>query len=322
LSAAAKQEDMDMSQSDSPVAIVTGAGRGIGREHALALARAGWAVVVNDLGGAADGAGADAGPAAQVVAEIEAMGGRAVADGSDVSNWQAAGQLIEKAVGAFGRLDGLVNNAGCLRDRTLANMTEEDWDVVLAVNLKGTAAPLHHAAKYWRDLSKSTGGPVRGSVVNTTSGSGLYSNPGQTNYAAAKAGVASMTIVAARELARYGVRVNAVAPVAATRLTGPLMGEDAKDRLNPAFVSPLIVYLLGPDSEEVTGRVFDMGGGGFVAVDPPRPVIGFRVEDGMWTPEGIAKAAKSMLGEIPAPMSSGEAFRFMHGLPVVAKERA
>jgi NAD(P)-dependent dehydrogenase (short-subunit alcohol dehydrogenase family) len=310
-----------MSQSDSPVAIVTGAGRGIGREHALALARAGWAVVVNDLGGAGDGSGSDAAPAAQVVAEIEAMGGRAVADGSDVSNWQAAGQLIDRAVSTFGRLDGLVNNAGCLRDRTLANLTEEDWDVVVAVNLKGTAAPLHHAARYWRDLSKSAGAPIKASVVNTTSGSGLYSNPGQTNYAAAKAGVASMTVVAARELARYGVRVNAVAPVAATRLTGGLMGE-AKEQLNPAFVSPLVVYLLGQASEDVTGRIFEMGGGGFVAVDTPRPIAGFRVEDGMWTPEGIAKAAETMLGRMAPSMSPGEAFKFMHGLPVADKERA
>jgi NAD(P)-dependent dehydrogenase (short-subunit alcohol dehydrogenase family) len=304
-----------MSQSERPVAIVTGAGRGLGREHALALGRAGWAVVVNDLGGESDGTGADAAPAAQVAAEIEALGGRAVADGSDVSDWRAAGGLIDKAISTFGRLDGLVNNAGCLRDRTLANMTEDDWDVAVRVNLKGTAAPLHHAARYWRDLSKSEGRPVRGSVVNTTSGSGLYSNPGQTNYAAAKVGVASMTVVAARELARYGVRVNAIAPVAATRLTGGLMGGESEARLNPALVSPLVVYLLGPGSEAVTGRVFEMGGGAIVAVDAPRPIAGFQAGSGMWTQDDLARAVADLLERAPDPMTVGDAYKFMGDLP-------
>jgi NAD(P)-dependent dehydrogenase (short-subunit alcohol dehydrogenase family) len=268
-------------------------------------------VVVNDLGGAPDGSGADAAPAVQVVAEIEALGGRAVADGSDVSDWRAAGELIDRAVSAFGRLDGLVNNAGCLRDRTLANLDEDDWDVVVRVNLKGTAAPLHHAARYWRDLSKSTGAPVRGSVVNTTSGSGLYSNHGQANYAAAKAGVASLTVVAARELARYGVRANAIAPVAATRLTGGLVGAESEARLNPALVSPLVVYLLGPNSEAVTGRVFEMGGGSMVAVDTPRPMAGFRAAEGMWAQEDLARAVPALLDPAPDPMSVAEAYKFM-----------
>lgn len=307
-----------MSKSESPVAIVTGAGRGLGREHALALARAGYAVVVNDLGGAGDGSGADLTPAAQVVAEIEAMGGWAIADGSDIANWKAAGELIDKAVATFGRLDALVNNAGCLRDRTVANLTEEDWDVVVGVNLKGTAAPLHHAARYWRDLSKQTGAPVQAAVVNTTSASGLYPNPGQGNYAAAKAGVAALTIVAARELARYGVRVNAIAPVAATRLTDSVMSEALKARFDPTRVSPLVVYLAGPQAEGVTGRIFELGGDALVAVDPPRPAAGFRAEDGVWTAEHVAHVAPGLIAQLPPQMTTIDAGKFMQALPVSA----
>jgi NAD(P)-dependent dehydrogenase (short-subunit alcohol dehydrogenase family) len=310
-----------MSKSDSPVAIVTGAGRGLGREHALALARAGWAVVVNDLGGAGDGTGADATPAAQVVAEIEAMGGKAVADGSNVADWQAAGQLIQRALDTFGRLDGLVNNAGVLRDRTIANFTEEDWDLVVGVNLKGTAAPLHHAARYWRDLSKQTGGPVQAAVVNTSSASGLYSAMGQGNYAAAKAGVASLTVVAARELARYGVRVNAIAPVAFTRLTDSVMSEQAKERFDPTLVSPLVVYLLGPQAEGVTGRVFEMGGDAVVAVDMPRPVAGLRAEAGRWSAEDLARVAPGLVDKLPPQMSPVEAGKFMREQPLAGKPR-
>jgi NAD(P)-dependent dehydrogenase (short-subunit alcohol dehydrogenase family) len=305
-----------MSHSDTPVAIVTGAGRGLGREHALALARAGYAVVVNDLGGAGDGSGADASPAAQVVAEIEALGGKAVADGSDVTDWEAAGRLIQRAVDAFGRLDALVNNAGCLRDRTVANLTEADWDVVVNVNLKGAAAPLHHAARYWRDLSKAQGGPVQAAIVNTTSASGLYSNPGQANYAAAKAGVAALTVVAARELARYGVRVNAVAPVAATRLTDSVMSEAMKERLDPALVSPLIVYLVGERAEGVTGRIFEMGADAVVAVDPPRPVAGLRTEAGAWTAQELAEVVPDLVGQLPPEMTAGSASKSMFSLPV------
>lgn len=313
-----------MSQSDAPVAIVTGAGRGLGREHALALARAGYAVVVNDLGGAGDGRGADATPAAQVVAEIEAMGGKAVADGSNVADWQAAGRLIETAVSTFGRLDALVNNAGCLRDRTIANFTEEDWDLVVAVNLKGTAAPLHHAARYWRDLSKQTGAPVQAAVVNTTSASGLYANAGQGNYAAAKAGVAALTIVAARELARYGVRVNAIAPVAATRLTDSVMSDAAKERFDPTRVSPLVVYLAGPEAHGVTGRIFELGGDALVAVDPARPVTGYRAEGGAWTAEHVAQVAPGLIERLPPEMTTIAAGKFMQTLPISsgAAERA
>lgn len=308
---------MPSKSSDAPVAIVTGAGRGLGREHALALARAGYNLVVNDLGGAGDGTGADSSPAAQVVAEIEALGRQAVVDGSDVSNWEAAGQLVQKAVDHFGRLDGLVNNAGILRDRTIANITEEDWDLSIAVNLKGTAAPLHHAAAYWRNLSKATGEPVSAAVVNTTSASGLYSATGQANYAAAKAGVASMSIVAARELTRYGVRVNVLAPAAVTRLTENVMkSEDLRSSLQPAFVSPLVVYLLSDQARDITGRVFEMGGGSVVAVDMPRPSAGRRREDRNWTAERLAEIIPGLVAQSAEPMTSVDAMKFMMRVPI------
>jgi NAD(P)-dependent dehydrogenase (short-subunit alcohol dehydrogenase family) len=303
---------------ETPVAIVTGAGRGLGREHALALARAGYAVVVNDLGGAGDGQGADATPAQQVVAEIEAMGGKAVADGSDVSNWKAAGELIDKAVATFGGLHALVNNAGILRDRTFANITEEDWDLSIAVNLKGTAAPLHHAARYWRDLSKKVGGPVRGAVVNTSSASGLFSNPGQGNYAAAKAGVASLTLVTARELARYGVRVNAIAPEAATRLTAGVMGENSRDKFDPIRVSPLVVYLLDPAAENINGRVFEVGGGAISVVDMPRLLDGRQTKDGYWTPEQVAETVQALEADMTASTTPIDAARFMNATPLTS----
>jgi NAD(P)-dependent dehydrogenase (short-subunit alcohol dehydrogenase family) len=312
-----------MPHSDLPVVIVTGAGRGLGRDHALALARAGYAVVVNDLGGAGDGSGADAGPAAEVVAEIEALGGKAIADNTDVTNWDAAGGLIQRAVDAFGRLDALVNNAGCLRDRTIANLTEADWDVVVNVNLKGAAAPLHHAARYWRDLSKSRGAPVNAAVVNTTSGSGLFANPGQGNYAAAKAGVAALTIVAARELARYGVRVNTVAPIAATRLTATVGGGGAMmERLNPALVSPLIVYLLSARAEAITGRIFEMGGGAISSVDPYRPVAALRADDEGWTEANLAEVVPDLVAQLPAEITSLSAADALFSAPVRTKTSA
>ncbi len=307
---------MSSTINSAPVAIVTGAGRGLGREHALALARAGYDLVINDLGGAGNGLGADATPAQQVQAEVEALGRKAVVDSSDVSNWKAAGELIQKAIDTFGRLDGLVNNAGILRDRTIANMTEEDWDLSIAVNLKGTAAPLHHAAAYWRDLSKSTGAPVRAAIVNTSSASGLYSGTGQANYAAAKAGVASMTLVAARELARYGVRVNCIAPMASTRLTESVMGEAMKAKLNPALVSPLVVYLLGAESADVTGQVFEMGGGAYAAVSMPRPVAGLQAANGSWTAERLAQITPGLLDQLPSAISPIEAMKFMMAAPI------
>src|ERR687898_147523 len=212
-----------MPSLDGKVAIVTGAGRGIGREHALALAEAGARVVVNDLGGSLAGDGADTTPAQSVVDEIAAAGGEAVANADDVSDFDAAEHLVGQALEEYGRLDLLVNNAGILRDRMLVNMTEDEWDAVITVHLKGHFAPTRHAAAYWRARSKD-GEEVRGRVINTSSPSGVFGNVGQVNYGAAKAGIAAFTIIAAQELARYGVTVNAIAPGARTRMTENLGG--------------------------------------------------------------------------------------------------
>ncbi|MEE8311568.1 MAG: SDR family oxidoreductase [Candidatus Binatia bacterium] len=245
------------------VAIVTGAGRGIGREHALLLARHGAKVVVNDLGGTRDGTGADAGPAAEVAAEIHAQGGEAIISSADVSDFEAAGAMIHQAVTAFGRLDVVVNNAGILRDRMLVNMSEAEWDAVIKVHLKGTFAPTRHAAAYWRERSKA-GEPVDARIINTTSVSGIYGNPGQTNYGAAKMGIAALTIIAARELARYGITVNAVAPGAITRMTEDLAmaegSEEEKAALHPRWIAPIVTWLASVESSEVTGRVFEATG--------------------------------------------------------------
>ena len=214
-----------MGALDGRVAVITGAGRGIGREHALLFAAEGAKVVVNDLGGSVDGSGDDRSAAEQVVAEIEAAGGQAVANDDDVADWEGGKRLIEAAIETFGDLHVLVNNAGILRDRVLINMTEQEWDSVIHVHLKGHFVPTRHAAAYWREQTKA-GQPVHAAVVNTSSTSGLLGNPGQTNYGAAKAGIAAFTVIAAEELARYGVRVNAIAPAARTRMTesdpGPL----------------------------------------------------------------------------------------------------
>src|ERR1700733_11185483 len=206
------------------VAIVAGGGRGIGREYCLMLAAEGAKVVVNDLGGSPDGSGADQGPAHDVVAEIKAAGGEAVANGADVSDWDQAKGMIDQAVQAFGKLDVLINNAGILRDRMLVNMTEAEWDAVIQVHLKGTFAPAHHAAAYWRDRSKEIGGSVNARLINTSSVSGIYGNIGQTNYGAAKMGIAAFTIIASRELRRYGVTVNSITPISLTRLIYDLGG--------------------------------------------------------------------------------------------------
>jgi len=245
------------------VAIVTGAGRGIGREHALMLAAHGAKVVVNDLGGTIDGTGADLSPAAQVVEEIEAAGGEAVANGDDVSSWNGAKHMIDQAVESFGRLDVLINNAGILRDRMLVNMAEAEWDAVIQVHLKGTFAPAHHAADYWRNRQKATGEPANARIINTSSVSGIYGNQGQTNYGAAKAGIAAFTIIAARELKRFGVTVNAIAPIAQTRLTENLrvLTDAQRAMRSPAWVAPIATWLASEQSAQVTGRVFEAGGG-------------------------------------------------------------
>jgi len=245
------------------VCIVTGAGRGIGREHSLMLAAEGAKVIVNDLGGSRDGTGTDRGPAQEVVDEIIAAGGEAVVNTDDISDWAGAERLIAQAIDTYGRLDVLINNAGILRDRMLTNMSEAEWDAVIKVHLKGTAGPAHFAAAYWRDRSKA-GETVDARIINTTSPSGIYGNIGQTNYGAAKGGTASFTIIAADELARYGVTVNAIAPAAFTRLTADLGIGDAPDEVKEAmsakWIAPIVVWLASEESRGVTGRVFDVRG--------------------------------------------------------------
>ncbi len=245
------------------ICIVTGAGRGIGREHSLMLAAHGAKIVVNDLGGSMDGEGLSTGPAQEVADEIIAAGGEAVANTDDISTWDGAERLIRQAIDTFGGLDVLVNNAGILRDKTLVKMTEAEWDAVIKVHLKGTAGPSHFAAAYWRDQSKS-GAEVTGRIINTSSPSGIYGNFGQTNYGAAKAGIAAFTIIASMELAGYGVTVNAIAPAALTRMTENLgMGQasnEAKEKMGPQWIAPIITWLASEESSAVTGRVFDVSG--------------------------------------------------------------
>ncbi|MFF0524129.1 SDR family oxidoreductase [Actinomadura nitritigenes] len=251
--------------ADGRVVIVTGAARGIGREHALEFARHGARVVVNDLGAQVDGTGSSSGPAGEVVDEIRAMGGEAVADGTDVSDFEGARRLVASTVERFGDLHVLVNNAGILRDRMLVNMSAEEWDAVIAVHLRGTFAPLRHAAAYWRERHKA-GHEVDARVINTSSSSGIYGNAGQGNYGAAKAGIAALTVIAARELGRYGVTVNAVAPAALTRMTENLVpgrerpGEGF-DPADPSNIAPLVVWLASPGARGITGRVFNVRGG-------------------------------------------------------------
>ena len=249
--------------NEGRVAIITGAGRGIGREHALLLASQGAKIIVNDLGGSMDGEGGDAGPAQQVVDEIEAMGGEGAANTDDISDFEGAKRLIDQAVDTFGGLDILINNAGILRDRMLTNMTEAEWDAVIQVHLKGTFGPSRHAAGYWRQRTKD-GETNDARISNTSSPSGIYGNVGQTNYGAAKAGIASFTIIAAKELGRYGVTVNAIAPAALTRMTENLgMGqadEETKESMSPAHIAPIVAYLASPDAANITGRVFDVSG--------------------------------------------------------------
>jgi len=235
------------------------------------LAKHGAKVVVNDLGGSKDGEGKDIGPAQTVVDEITAAGGEAVANGADVSDWSQAQQMIEQAVDTFGRLDVLVNNAGILRDKMLWNISEDDFDAVVRVNLKGTFAPLHHAANYWRIRAKS-GESVDARVINTTSSSGLFGNVGQANYSAAKAGVASMTIVAALELKRTGVTVNAIAPRAESRMTAGLIEqtEEEFEKRNPDYVAALVTWLASQESKGITGRFFEAWGWGYAVLEGTR----------------------------------------------------
>jgi len=286
-----------MGALDDRVAVITGAGRGIGREHALLFASEGAKVVVNDLGGSPDGSGADEGPAQQLVNEITEAGGEATANTDDVATWDGAESLIKAAVDAYGRLDVLVNNAGILRDRFIPQMSEEEWDAVIKVHLKGHFCPLRHAAGHWRERSKA-GEEVNAAVVNTASGSGTFlPNAGQVNYGAAKAGIAAMTLVAAAELERYGVRVNGIAPIARTRLTedvpgvGAMMAKpddpDVFDPFDPANVSPLVAWLATADCP-VTGRVFAVQGGQIAKLE--NWSMGEDITtDGPWTIETIAE---------------------------------
>ena len=286
-----------MGALDGRIAVITGAGRGIGREHALLFAREGAKVVVNDLGGSADGVGADAGPAQQVVDEIRALGGEAVANTDNCADWEGGQRLIRTAIDTFGGLDVLVNNAGILRDRMLTNMSEEEWDSVIHVHLKGHFVPLRHAAAYWRERSKA-GEPVNASVINTSSTSGLFGTAGQTNYGAAKTGIATLTIISQMELERYGVRVNAIAPAAATRLTATIPGSAERNEereqlafnpFEPGNVSPFVAYLATDDCP-IKGRVFFVVGG-TVALFQPFAIVDRIDTDHRWTVDELRDQA-------------------------------
>ncbi len=284
-----------MGSLDGRVAIITGAGRGIGREHALLFAAEGAKIVVNDLGGANDGSGNDSTPAQEVAAEIRAMGGQAVVNGDNVADWEGAQRLINSAVEAFGDLDILVNNAGILRDRVIVNMTEQEWDAVITVHLKGHFAPTRWAAAYWREQTKAGVDKPR-NLVHTSSTSGLFSNPGQANYGAAKTGIATFSQICAKELVRYGVKSNCIAPGARTRLTlatpglGDIMEpkEGAFDMWDPANISPLVAYLSTAECA-FNGETFFVQGGNVTRVDTW--AMGDKVEqDDRWTVAGLAEA--------------------------------
>jgi NAD(P)-dependent dehydrogenase (short-subunit alcohol dehydrogenase family) len=292
-----------MPSLDGKVAIVTGAGRGIGREHALALAEAGAKVVVNDLGGSLAGEGTDATPAQSVVNEIVAAGGEAVASYDDVSDFSAAEHMIRRAIDRFSRLDILVCNAGILRDRMLVNMTEDEWDAVIAVHLKGHFGPTRHAAAYWREQSKS-GEAVRGRVINTSSPSGVFGNVGQANYGAAKAAIAGFTMIAAQELQRYGVTVNCIAPNARTRMTeetfGDLPPEDGFDPLDPANMAPVVVALAADEAQEITGQCFFVWGGS-VNVLRPWDAGELFAADGRWDADELLSELRERFPDGAAP---------------------
>jgi NAD(P)-dependent dehydrogenase (short-subunit alcohol dehydrogenase family) len=296
---------------DGRVVVISGAGRGIGREHALEFARQGADVVVNDLGAEVDGTGASIGPAQEVAEQIRALGRRAVVNGDDVADEAGAERLINAALDEFGRLDVLVNNAGILRDRMLVNMTFAEWDDVIRVHLRGTFGPSHFAAAYWRERAKA-GEAVDARIINTTSPSGIYGNAGQTNYGAAKAGIASFTIIAAMELARYGVTVNAIAPGAATRMTIPLRAggraEPAAgefDPSDPANIAPLVVWLGSAEAAGITGRVFNVRGGAISVAEGWRrgPAAD---HDRRWDPAEIGAVVRALVADAaPNPNMRG-----------------
>jgi NAD(P)-dependent dehydrogenase (short-subunit alcohol dehydrogenase family) len=290
---------------DGKVAIVTGAGRGIGREHSLALAKAGAKVVVNDLGGSTAGEGSDTTPAQSVADEIKALGGEATANYDNVADFQGAANMVKQAIGDFGRLDILVNNAGILRDRMLVSMTEEEWDAVIAVHLKGHFAPTHHAATYWREQSKA-GNQINGRVINTSSPSGVFGNVGQTNYGAAKAGIAGFTIIAAQELGRYGVTVNCLAPNARTRMTEDIFGgmpapaEGEYDPLGPENISPVVVALCADEAQDITGQCFFIYGP-TINILKPWNVGPSVTQEGLWDPDALLAELKKTFPQGIAP---------------------
>ncbi len=287
------------------VVVVTGAGRGIGREHALAFAREGAKVVVNDLGVARDGSGSDVGPAQQVVDEIVGLGAEAVASTHDAADWNGAHDLVHTAVDTFGGLDVLVNNAGFLRDRMLFTTSEEEWDAVIRVHLKGHFATARHASEYWRACAKR-GQTVDARIVNTSSGAGLMGSVGQGAYSAAKAGIVGLTLVQSAEMARYGVTANAIAPAARTRMTEEVFAErmrppdDGFDVNHPGNISPLVVWLGSVDAGDITGRVFEIEGGLLSVADGWQH--GPQVDKGdRWEPAEIGTAVRKLVAQAPLP---------------------
>jgi NAD(P)-dependent dehydrogenase (short-subunit alcohol dehydrogenase family) len=310
---------------DGKVAIVTGAGHGVGRGHALDFAEAGAQVVVNDLGGSARGEGADQGPAEEVAAIIRDRGGEAAANFDDVSSFEGARTMVRQAVDTFGGLDILVNNAGILRDRMIFNMDEDDWDAVVKVHLRGHYAPTRHACEYWRDRSKQIDGPVHASVICTSSLVGLVGNVGQTNYAAAKGGIAMFTIALALEMERYGVRANCVAPSGTTRLITMTQGTEAAplepdqyeewSPRDPANVAPLVTWLASDLSRHVTGQVFLSIGPSITHYRPWTPNVTVTVPGGArkWTPEEIGVALDTLAFQTRHPGLRGGAEFGGHG---------